>query len=171
MSSPAIISNPNTDELIRDVFEKDYGFLINVATRKLRNPELSRDAVQDAFLRAWQARHQYKGTARARTWITKILINQCFGMMRRQACRTIGHEEPIDQGLNLVSTTPGPEEQHYGSMREREFLLAKRALPDILRNAIETYVSGVKITQNGAYKSAKHRAQIALRDSMRDKGY
>ena len=170
MSSPAMISNPNTDELIREVFEKDYGFLLNVATRKLRNSELSRDAVQDAFVRAWQARHQYKGTARARTWITKILINQCFGMMRRQACRTTGHEEPID-GLSLASATPGPEEQHYNSMRESEFLLARGALPKTLRNAIEAYMSGVTTNHNGAYKSAKHRAQIALRQSMRDKGY
>jgi RNA polymerase sigma factor (sigma-70 family) len=170
MTSPATISNPNTDELIREVFEKDYGFLLHVATRKLRNSELSRDAVQDAFLRAWQARHQYKGTARARTWITKILINQCFGMIRRQACRTTGHEDPIE-GLSLASTTPGPEEQHYSSMREREFLLARRALPVTLRNAIESYVSDVKMTQTGAYKSAKHRAQIALRQSMRDRGY
>src|SRR5260370_39440253 len=96
MSSPAIISNANTDELIREVFEKDYVFLLKVATRKLRNSELSRDAVQGAFLRAWQARHQYKGAARARTWITKILINQCFGMMRRQACRTTRYEDPSD---------------------------------------------------------------------------
>jgi hypothetical protein len=57
------------------------------------------------------------------------------------------------------------------SMREAEFLLAKRALPDILRDAIETYVSGVKISHNGACKPAKHRAQIAMRNSMRDKGY
>jgi RNA polymerase sigma factor (sigma-70 family) len=170
MSSPAMISNPNTDELIREVFEKDYGFLLNVATRKLRNSELSRDAVQDAFLRAWQARHQYKGTARAQTWITKILINQCFGMMRRQACRTTGHEDPID-GLSLASATPGPEEQHYNSMRESEFLKARGALPEVLRNAIEAYMSGVKTNHNGAYKSAKHRAQVALRHSMRDKGY
>lgn len=170
MSNPAMITNPNPDELIREVFEKDYGFLIHVANRKLQNSELSRDAVQDAFLRAWQARHQYKGTARARSWITKILINQCFGMMRRQACRTAGHEGPID-GLSLASTTPGPEEQHYSSMRESEFQLARRALPETLRNAIEAYVSDVKVTQTGAYKSAKHRAQIALRQSMRDKGY
>jgi RNA polymerase sigma factor (sigma-70 family) len=170
MSSPAACSNLNTDALIREVFEKEYLFLVKVATRKLRNPELSRDAVQNAFIRAWQSRHQYKGTARAGTWITKILINECFGMMRKQACRTIGHEDPMD-GLSVASTTPGPEELAYGSMRDRELLQAKRALPEILGNAIEVYLSGVKISHNGAYKSAKHRAQLVLRQSMRDKGY
>jgi RNA polymerase sigma factor (sigma-70 family) len=170
MNSPAGCPNPNADALIGEVFEKEYGFLLKVATRKLRNPEASRDAVQNAFVHAWQARHRYRGTAKARTWITKILINECFGMMRRQACRTAGYEDAIE-GLSIVSTVPGPEEQHYNSMRDREFLLAKRALPEVLRNAIEVYLSDVKISHNSAYKSAKHRAQITLRQSMRDKGY
>jgi DNA-directed RNA polymerase specialized sigma24 family protein len=95
MSSPAACSKLNTDALIRQVFEKEYLFLVKVATKKLRNPEFSPDAVRNAFIRAWQSRHQYKGTARARAWITKILINECFGMMRKQAFRAIGHEDQL----------------------------------------------------------------------------
>lgn len=170
MRSPAISSNCNTDELIREVFEKDYAFLLNIASRKLKDSELSRDAVQGAFLRAWQARHQYRGSARARTWVTRILINQCFGMMRRRACRTAGYEDPIEN-LSLASTIPDPEEQHYRSMRDREFLQAMRSLPETLRNALDAYLSGVGSTHHSARKSAKHRAQIALRQAMRDKGY
>jgi hypothetical protein len=78
--------------------------------------------------------------------MTKILINECFGMIRKQACRTAGHEDSIE-GLNLTSTTPSPEEQHYRTMRDRELLLATRALPVLLRNAIEMYISEVEISQ------------------------
>lgn len=172
MSSPAraLCSNPNTDALIREVFEKEYGFLLKVATKTLRNPEFSHDAVQNAFIRAWQARHQYNGTARARTWITRILINECFSMIRKRVRRTAGHEDPME-GLNLTSTTPSPEEQHYRTMRDRALLLATKALPVLLRDAIEMYLSEMEFRQTAAFKSAKHRAQIALRRSMCDKGY
>jgi hypothetical protein len=66
MSSPAraLCSSPNTDALIREVIEKEYVFLLKVATKKLRNPEFSHDAVRDAFICAWQARHQYEGTGK-----------------------------------------------------------------------------------------------------------
>ncbi|MBQ2955709.1 MAG: RNA polymerase sigma factor [Clostridia bacterium] len=58
--------------------------LYRVAYSLLLNRTDSADAVQEALLKAWEKRRQLKEEAYFRTWLTRILINECYAMLRRR---------------------------------------------------------------------------------------
>ena len=49
----------------------------------LGDPEDARDAVQDAFVKAFESRNKFRGESSLSTWITKILVNCCMTRLRR----------------------------------------------------------------------------------------
>lgn len=57
--------------------------LYRLARAALRNPAEAEDALQDAYLRAYQSLHQFRGEASLSTWLSRLLLNECFGRLRR----------------------------------------------------------------------------------------
>ena len=64
--------------------EAMQGALYRVAYGLLLNRADCADAVQDALLRAWEKRRTLKDEAFFGTWLTRILINECYAMLRRR---------------------------------------------------------------------------------------
>lgn len=58
--------------------------LYRVARSLLASNEDCKDALQEAVMRAWAARHTLKDARFFATWLTRILINVCKAMRRRQ---------------------------------------------------------------------------------------
>jgi RNA polymerase sigma-70 factor (ECF subfamily) len=65
--------------------------LKSVAGNLLGNVADAEDAVQDAFLKAYRARGEFKGDAAPSTWLYRILVNACLDLGRRRKRR---REEP-----------------------------------------------------------------------------
>ena len=63
--------------------EAMQGALYRVAYGLLLNRADCADAVQEALLRAWEKRGTLREKAYFGTWLTRILINECYGMLRR----------------------------------------------------------------------------------------
>lgn len=42
------------------------------------------DAIQEAIVKAFSNIHTLKSDAYAKTWLTRILINECYGIMRKE---------------------------------------------------------------------------------------
>lgn len=60
--------------------------LWHFAYRFLSDPEDARDAVQEAFARAWRRWNAYSGTDRGRiAWLYQIVQNYCIDLLRRRA--------------------------------------------------------------------------------------
>lgn len=59
--------------------------LFRVARAILRNEEDCNDALQEAILKAWASRHRLRSPQYAGTWITRIVINECHNILRKQA--------------------------------------------------------------------------------------
>ncbi len=53
-----------------------YGLMLNRAD--------CADAVQEALLRAWEKRHTLRDKSLFSTWLTRILINECYTLLRRR---------------------------------------------------------------------------------------
>ena len=57
------------------------------AVQTLRDPHEAADAVQDALLAAHRHAGRYRGEASVRTWLHRILVNQCLDRLRRARVR------------------------------------------------------------------------------------
>jgi RNA polymerase sigma-70 factor (ECF subfamily) len=61
--------------------------LYRLARSMLRDAAEAEDAVQDAYLAAYQSLGAFRGEASLGTWLSRVVVNQCLARTRRQARR------------------------------------------------------------------------------------
>jgi RNA polymerase sigma-70 factor (ECF subfamily) len=61
--------------------------LYRLARSMLRNAADAEDALQDAYLGAYQNIGAFRGEASLATWLSRVVVNQCLARLRRQARR------------------------------------------------------------------------------------
>ena len=70
-------------EAFRVLVERHQGRLYRLATRVLRDDDLARDAVQDAFLKAYLSLRRFEERSSFYTWLYRLTLNVCLDMRRR----------------------------------------------------------------------------------------
>ena len=70
--------------------------MYRVALAILMNDEDAADAIQDAILACWEKIHTLKNISYFSTWMTRILINKCYDIRKKQGSMTElkDYEEP-----------------------------------------------------------------------------
>ena len=76
------------------------GRMLSVARRFFRNEDDANDAVQDAFLSAFQSMDRFAGKSSLSTWLHRIVVNACLMKLRRGR-----HEESIEPLLPTFDET------------------------------------------------------------------
>lgn len=61
--------------------------LYRAARSLLRDAAEAEDALQEAYLSAFRALPAFRGDASLATWLTRIVVNECMGRLRRHARR------------------------------------------------------------------------------------
>ncbi len=61
--------------------------LYRVARAVLRDDADAEDALQEAYLQAFRSMAQFRGDATLSTWLTRVVLNECFARRRRSARR------------------------------------------------------------------------------------
>lgn len=84
------------EEFTRAVLEYE-STLYRVAKSMLGSEADCADAAQNALLRAWEKQHTLRDTAYFKTWLARILINECRAMLRQRA-RFVPLEEEAAEG-------------------------------------------------------------------------
>ena len=113
--------------------------LYRVSCGLLRSEADREDAVQETILLAWEKLHTLKHEEFFRTWVVRILINECRGIGRQR-----GRVLPMDELSASVDEAAPSDEQ------TRELRRAVMALPDTLRlPVILHYVEGYGVTEAG----------------------
>jgi RNA polymerase sigma-70 factor (ECF subfamily) len=61
--------------------------LYRLARATLRDDDEAEDALQDAYLSAYRKMGQFRGEAAVGTWLSRLVLNECLGRLRRTARR------------------------------------------------------------------------------------
>ncbi|MGF6753648.1 RNA polymerase sigma factor [Paraburkholderia sp. GAS42] len=101
MNAPDVAKTPRTDDELsivarvvagdRSAFEllmrRHNRRLYRLARATLRNDAEAEDALQEAYLSAYRSIAQFRGESTLSTWLSRLVLNECFGRLRRAARR------------------------------------------------------------------------------------
>src|SRR5690348_11152800 len=62
--------------------------LYRLARATLRDDAEAEDALQDAYLAAFRSISQFRGEASLGTWLSRLVLNECLGRLRRSERRS-----------------------------------------------------------------------------------
>jgi len=84
-------------EAFRVLVERYQARAYRLALRVLRDEERARDAVQDAFLKAYVNLDRFEGRSSFYTWLYRLVMNLCLDARRRDhSSRIVETPEPAD---------------------------------------------------------------------------
>jgi len=87
-----------------------FDTLVNRYERKIfrltqnitQNREDAEDAMQEAFLKAFEHLGDFEGNSRFYTWLVRIAVNQALMKLRRRRSNIVSLDEEIDTGEDMV---------------------------------------------------------------------
>ena len=162
------------EQVFEQLIKEKLGLLRGTAMRILGNPTDVDDAVQAALMLAWRKFAGYCGQAEFTTWVTRILINECYDMVRNRARE---QEVLADYGESDNQMSGGEAEE--ASLLDRLDDAVAR-LPKLYRESLSVGVlSGYSpdeaaamlgCSRNTLYQRI-HKAKQLLSQSIREVSY
>ncbi len=135
--------------------------MYHVAKTLLYNDADCADAIQEAIVRAFTKLHTLRQDSYARTWLIRIVINECYAIMRRQK--------------RIISLEAYKREETRQTEDYTDLYEAVRQLPEEIRICVTLYyMEGysvketayiLKVTES-AVKNRLARARAALRREL-----
>jgi RNA polymerase sigma-70 factor (ECF subfamily) len=181
LDSELVANGRNGDrQAFSELFERHYSSSMRVARHILRSEEDASDAVQSAYLAAFEHFEQFRGDAQFYTWITRIVKNECIMCFRRADRRRVisdvGDGAISDALFAIPDDEPSPEDVLLQREVTTAHLNAARKLPKRLRDVYTMCcVSGLPVRDAAetlgltvpAAKTRLFRAQHRVRAEMR----
>ncbi len=95
------------DELaFREIVDQYGALLLGTAALIIGDHHLAEDAVQDALILAWKHIGDLRQVDALRSWLLRILVNQCLRLKRRLIrTRAYLQQALLEQELNLLAQT------------------------------------------------------------------
>lgn len=151
--------------LIRNLEPQLYGLARSI----LRRDEDCADAMQEATLKAYKSLTSLRKPEFFKTWIIRILINECNQLLRNRK-RTMVMDE--------VPEASHPATSYYGDYQKIDLEEAVNRLDETLRIVIHLFyyqdlpirqISEVLGISEGAVRARLHRARGILADWMKNR--
>lgn len=116
------------------VVNERSGRWYNACLRITGDAALAEDAVQDALLRAWNRRSDFRGDAELDTWVHRIALNAAIDLVRRRKPQRHAdvHEEVV-ANLAMAAPAPSPESDYAHQALAKDLSTAMRRLTDVER--------------------------------------
>jgi len=148
--------------------------LFRVARAIVRDDAEAEDVLQQAYVNAFTHLHQFAGTARFSTWLTRIATYEALARLRRRG-RYV-EMEPMDEGDELFRAAgPDPEQQAFAGELRQALEASLDALPQAYRTVfVLRDVEGLSTAEaadclevtEDVVKTRLHRARALLREDL-----
>ena len=168
-------------EAIAELFQRHYVSSLRVARGILPACDESLDAVQSAYLSAFRNFSSFRGESSFKTWITRIVINQCVMRLRnsRRHRRWVSLDRsfPGSGPAMVVDQAPTPEDLAQSAEIYQKVVDTAGRLPRPLRDAfVLNTISGLSIAETAkalgltisATKTRIFRARSFMRSRLGD---
>lgn len=91
--------------------------IFRLAQNITQNKEDAEDAMQEAFLKAFEHLGEFEGNSRFYTWLVRIAVNQALMKLRKRRPNQVSLDEEIDTGEEMLTREiedwgPSPEERY-----------------------------------------------------------
>lgn len=163
-----------------EVLMRRYNQRVYRAVRAiLREESEVEDAMQEAYVAAFEHLGDFNGDSSFATWLTRIAVNEALGRIRRRGrsarwLAAAGQES--EEEMAFAGTPPrGPEDAAAGREMTRLLEAAIDELPPLYRAAFmlreveqlsTAEAAGALGVTEEALKVRLHRARLALRDAL-----
>ena len=161
------------EQVFEQLIDERLGLLRGTAMRILGSPADVDDAVQEALMTAWRKFAVFRGQSEFATWVTRILINVCYDMVRDRARE---HDVLADYGKSGAVSGEDAEE---ASLLDRLDEAVAR-LPRLYRESLsvgllsgrspEEAAAMLGCSRNTLYQRI-HKAKQLLSQSIREVSY
>ncbi len=166
-------------EALAPLMERHYRRLYRIALSYLRDADDALDAVQEVFVKAFQAAARWDPGTEVGPWLTRIAINHSIDRYRRGK-RRLASETPIEEDAGerdprMSAEDPSPERRLLGREVGERIAAALNGLPErqravfVLRHYDEMALEDIARTLEmslGTVKSSLHRAVHRMRERL-----
>ena len=137
--------------------------LYRVAKFLLRNDEDCADAIQNAILKAYGKLHTLKNEEYFKTWMTRIVINESYAILRANK-RLVSYEE-------YMSDDQAVEEEEYSPIFEEITKMKEKYRVPFVLHYVEGYttaeIAKMLSLSEGAVKTQLFRARNQLKAQLK----
>ena len=154
-----------TKEKLGNLILSSETLMYHTAKSLLCNDADCADAIQEAIVKAFTKRDSLKNDTFAKTWLIRILMNECYSIMRKEKKMVT---------LETISETKSYEPADYSDLYQ-----AVSKLPASLQLAVTLYyvegfsireIAAIEDTTESSIKNRLYRARIQLKTLLKDEG-
>lgn len=167
----------------REIMQRNNRRLYRVARSIVRDDSEAEDVVQEGYVRAFVALAEFRGESSLSTWLTRVVLNEALGRVRRKPLATVDIEAldaPGGHGAEIVPfpLAGGDGDPERAAARQEIGVLLKRGvdgLPErfrvvfMMRAVEEMSVEETALCLDlrpETVKTRLHRARRLLRDAL-----
>ncbi len=163
-----------------ELVERYQVLLTSIAYGMLQEAESSEDVVQEAFVSAWKSLSSYRGDAKFRNWLCRILVNKGRSALRWRRLRRwvrldapkSGSDETYVDDLKDMSLDANIERAAVERERSTAVRRAVARLPEQQRTAVLLRSNGLAVAEvaqtmdiaEGTVKAHLHQARQRLKE-------
>ncbi|MBR8535809.1 sigma-70 family RNA polymerase sigma factor [Carboxylicivirga sediminis] len=155
--------------LFKDIFERLFPSMCLLAARILKDDDVAKDIVQEAFVKLWQKDNEdFTDENTLRAYLYVLVKNACISQLRKEKHKT---NASIDEGLTI-----GDQEFLNEILREETYQLLREAINELspkaskvvhlslkgysnqeIADELDVTINTIKTVKKRAYKALKER--------------
>ncbi|HLI06070.1 MAG TPA: RNA polymerase sigma factor [Ktedonobacteraceae bacterium] len=155
------------EEAFEDIFNHYRGLMFRTAYSIVKDRDNAEDAVQNAFIQAWQHLPGLREIGALRSWLMRIVVNQCISYKRRLARSTIFlqqalAEQETERAAQMAAYAEGTIEGRWDLAQAIEVLPARQQTVIVLHYYQGMTLSEMSEALQTSENTLKKRIQAAL---------